>query len=554
MEAGTQKEEKTTDEKTDGDGNVGTVEEIQGVVIEVAFPDELPEIYNALEVELERYGGEDQEEETGTLVLEVQQHLGDDRVRAVARDATDGLSRGTKVRDTGGPITVPVGRETLGRIFNLLGETIDEGDEVETEERWPIHRPAPSVEDLTPTREILETGIKVIDLLAPYAKGGKVGLFGGAGVGKTVLIQELIRNIAEEHEGLSAFCGVGERSREGNDLWLEMKESGVIDRTVLVFGQMNEPPGARMRVALSGLTMAEYFREEGGQDVLLFIDNIFRFVQAGSEVSALLGRMPSQVGYQPTLETEMGQLQERITSTRQGSVTSVQAIYVPADDLTDPAPASVFAHLNATTVLSRSISEKGIYPAVDPLDSTSTILKPDIVGEEHFEVANQVREILQRYKELQDIIAILGIEELSDEDRLTVQRARKVERFLSQPFFVAEQFTGLEGKYVPVEQTVASFKEIIEGKHDDIPERAFLLKGTIDEVVEAARGAGAEEESSEAEGEDGDAENGDGDGNGGGESEATGESAGGGEESGREEQGKAADDEGNGDGNKDDER
>jgi F-type H+/Na+-transporting ATPase subunit beta len=554
MEAGTQKEEKTTDEKTDGDGNVGTVEEIQGVVIEVAFPDELPEIYNALEVELERYGGEDQEEETGTLVLEVQQHLGDDRVRAVAMDATDGLSRGTKVRDTGGPITVPVGRETLGRIFNLLGETIDEGDEVETEERWPIHRPAPSVEDLTPTREILETGIKVIDLLAPYAKGGKVGLFGGAGVGKTVLIQELIRNIAEEHEGLSAFCGVGERSREGNDLWLEMKESGVIDRTVLVFGQMNEPPGARMRVALSGLTMAEYFREEGGQDVLLFIDNIFRFVQAGSEVSALLGRMPSQVGYQPTLETEMGQLQERITSTRQGSVTSVQAIYVPADDLTDPAPASVFAHLNATTVLSRSISEKGIYPAVDPLDSTSTILKPDIVGEEHFEVANQVREILQRYKELQDIIAILGIEELSDEDRLTVQRARKVERFLSQPFFVAEQFTGLEGKYVPVEQTVASFKEIIEGKHDDIPERAFLLKGTIDEVVEAARGAGAEEESSEAEGEDGDAENGDGDGNGGGESEATGESAGGGEESGREEQGKAADDEGNGDGNKDDER
>jgi F-type H+/Na+-transporting ATPase subunit beta len=471
-------------------------------------------------------------------------------------DATDGLSRGTKVRDTGGPITVPVGRETLGRIFNLLGETIDEGDEVETEERWPIHRPAPSVEDLTPTREILETGIKVIDLLAPYAKGGKVGLFGGAGVGKTVLIQELIRNIAEEHEGLSAFCGVGERSREGNDLWLEMKESGVIDRTVLVFGQMNEPPGARMRVALSGLTMAEYFREEGGQDVLLFIDNIFRFVQAGSEVSALLGRMPSQVGYQPTLETEMGQLQERITSTRQGSVTSVQAIYVPADDLTDPAPASVFAHLNATTVLSRSISEKGIYPAVDPLDSTSTILKPDIVGEEHFEVANQVREILQRYKELQDIIAILGIEELSDEDRLTVQRARKVERFLSQPFFVAEQFTGLEGKYVPVEQTVASFKEIIEGKHDDIPERAFLLKGTIDEVVEAARGARDEEQSDEGEGEDGDAENGDGEGSqdseAKGDSEATGESAGGGEESGREEQGKAADDD-DGDQKKDDE-
>jgi F-type H+-transporting ATPase subunit beta len=489
-------------------GNVGTVEEIQGVVIEVAFPDELPEIYNALEVDIERYGDEERADEAGTgrLVLEVQQHLGDDRVRAVAMDATDGLARGTQVRDTGGPITVPVGRATLGRIFNLLGEPIDEGDEVEADDRWPIHRPAPSVEDLTPTREILETGIKVIDLLAPYAKGGKVGLFGGAGVGKTVLIQELIRNIAEEHEGLSAFCGVGERSREGNDLWLEMKESGVIDRTVLVFGQMNEPPGARMRVALSGLTMAEYFREEGGQDVLLFIDNIFRFVQAGSEVSALLGRMPSQVGYQPTLETEMGQLQERITSTRQGSVTSVQAIYVPADDLTDPAPASVFAHLNATTVLSRSISEKGIYPAVDPLDSTSTILKPDIVGEEHFAVANQVREILQRYKELQDIIAILGIEELSDEDRLTVQRARKVERFLSQPFFVAEQFTGLEGKYVPVEQTVASFKEIIEGKHDDIPERAFLLKGTIDQVVSEAGEATEEEEGEEGKSKDEDQE------------------------------------------------
>jgi F-type H+-transporting ATPase subunit beta len=505
MEAATQNEEKQDDRKSNGDGNVGTVEEIQGVVVEVAFkPDELPEIYNALEVKLERYGDEEREEEagTGTLVLEVQQHLGDDRVRAVAMDATDGLARGTDVRDTGGPITVPVGRETLGRIFNLLGDPIDEGGDVETEERWPIHRPAPSVEDLTPTREILETGIKVIDLLAPYAKGGKVGLFGGAGVGKTVLIQELIRNIAEEHEGLSAFCGVGERSREGNDLWLEMKESGVLDRTVLVFGQMNEPPGARMRVALSGLTMAEYFREEGGQDVLLFIDNIFRFVQAGSEVSALLGRMPSQVGYQPTLETEMGQLQERITSTRQGSVTSIQAIYVPADDLTDPAPASVFAHLNATTTLSRAISEKGIYPAVDPLDSTSTILKPDIVGEEHFQVANDVREILQRYRELQDIIAILGIEELSDEDRLTVQRARKIERFLSQPFFVAEQFTGLEGKYVPVDQTVASFKEILEGKHDDIPERAFLLKGTIDEVVEAAKGARQEEKKEKKEDSD----------------------------------------------------
>jgi F-type H+-transporting ATPase subunit beta len=461
VEAATESQEQQQESREDG--NVGTVEEVQGVVVEVAFPDEnLPEIYNALEVEREEVAGDSR------LVLEVQQHLGDDRVRAVAMDATDGLSRGVKVRDTGGPITVPVGEGTLGRIFNLLGDPIDEAGDVQYEDRWPIHRPAPSVENLTPTREIFETGIKVVDLLAPYAKGGKVGL--------------------------SAFCGVGERSREGNDLWLEMTESGVIDKTMLVFGQMNEPPGARMRVALSGLTMAEYFREQGGQDVLLFIDNIFRFVQAGSEVSALLGRMPSQVGYQPTLETEMGQLQERITSTRQGSVTSVQAIYVPADDLTDPAPASVFAHLNATTVLSRSIAEKGIYPAVDPLDSTSTILKPDIVGEEHFQVANQVREILQRYKELQDIIAILGIDELSDEDRLTVQRARKVERFLSQPFFVAEAFTGTEGKYVPVEETVRSFKEIIEGKHDDVPERAFLLKGSIDEVTEAARGVEAKEE------------------------------------------------------------
>src|SRR5215203_4386018 len=471
-------------------GNVGTVEEIQGVVIEVAFPEGLPEIYNALEVELDREGEEDG---AGRLVLEVQQHLGDDRIRAVAMDATDGLARGTKVTDTGGPITVPVGRETLGRIFNLLGEPIDEVGDVETEERWPIHRPAPNVEDLTPTREILETGIKVIDLLAPYAKGGKVGLFGGAGVGKTVLIQELIRNIAEEHEGLSAFCGVGERSREGNDLWLEMKESGVIDRTVLVFGQMNEPPGARMRVALSGLTMAEYFREEGGQDVLLFIDNIFRFVQAGSEVSALLGRMPSAVGYQPTLETEMGQLQERITSTREGSVTSVQAIYVPADDLTDPAPASVFAHLNATTTLSRAIAEKGIYPAVDPLDSTSTILKADIVGEEHYRTATEVQEVLQRYRELQDIIAILGIEELSDEDRLTVNRARKIERFLSQPFFVAEAFTGRDGIYVPVDETVRGFREILDGKHDDLPEQAFYMKGTIDQVVEDARSEGRQD-------------------------------------------------------------
>jgi len=471
VEAGTATKQKT-----------GRIEQITGVVIEAAFPEGLPEIYNAIEVDIEEKG------EKRTLVCEVQQHLGDDRVRAVAMDSTDGLARGSEVRDTGGPITVPVGEGTLGRIFNLLGETIDEGPEVQADTRWPIHRPAPNVEELSPTREIFETGIKVVDLLAPYAKGGKVGLFGGAGVGKTVLIQELINNIAQEHGGLSAFCGVGERSREGNDLWMEMKESGVIDKTMLVFGQMNEPPGARMRVALSGLTMAEYFREQGGQDVLLFIDNIFRFVQAGSEVSALLGRMPSQVGYQPTLETEMGQLQERITSTRRGSVTSVQAIYVPADDLTDPAPASVFAHLNATTVLSRSISEKGIYPAVDPLESTSTILKPDVVGQEHYEVATQVKEILQRYKELQDIIAILGIDELSDEDKLAVQRARKVERFLSQPFFVAEQFTGTGGKYVPVADTVRSFKEIVEGKHDDVPERAFLMKGTIDEVVEGSRG------------------------------------------------------------------
>jgi len=411
-------------------------------------------------------------------------------VRAVAMDATDGLSRGAEIRDTGGPITVPVGKATLGRIFNLLGEPIDGEGDVEAEERWPIHRDAPEVEDLTPSQEILETGIKVVDLLAPYAKGGKVGLFGGAGVGKTVLIQELIRAIASEHEGLSAFCGVGERSREGNDLWLEMKESGVLDSTMLVFGQMNEPPGARMRVALSGLTMAEYFFREQGQDVLLFIDNIFRFVQAGSEVSALLGRMPSQVGYQPTLESEMGQLQERITSTRKGSVTSIQAVYVPADDLTDPAPASVFAHLNATTVLSRSISEKGIYPAVDPLDSTSTILKASVLGDEHYNVATQVKETLQRYKELQDIIAILGIDELSDEDKLIVQRARKIERFLSQPFFVAEAFTGTPGTYVPVADTVRSFKEIVEGEHDDIPERAFYMKGTIDEVLEEVKGSG----------------------------------------------------------------
>jgi F-type H+-transporting ATPase subunit beta len=472
----------TTETETDTETATATgrIEEIQGVVIEATFPNgELPEIYNALTID--RGEGE-------LLTLEVQQHLGDDRVRCVAMDSTDGLARGMEVTDTGGPITVPVGNGTLGRIFNLLGEPIDLGGDVEYEERWPIHRPAPQVENLMPTTEMFETGIKVVDLLAPYAKGGKVGLFGGAGVGKTVLIQELINNLAQEHGGLSAFCGVGERSREGNDLWLEMKDSGVIDKTMLVFGQMNEPPGARMRVALSGLTMAEYFREKGGQDVLLFIDNIFRFVQAGSEVSALLGRMPSQVGYQPTLETEMGQLQERITSTRDGSVTSIQAIYVPADDLTDPAPASVFAHLNATTVLSRAISEKGIYPAVDPLDSTSTILKADILGEEHFTVANRVKEILQRYKELQDIIAILGIDELSDEDKLIVGRARRVERFLSQPFHVATAFTGVDGAYVPIAETIRGFKEIIEGQHDDVPESAFFLKGTIDDVVKAASG------------------------------------------------------------------
>src|SRR5436190_7252069 len=468
-------------------GNVGTVEQVTGVVVDVAFPGGLPEIYHALKIEVPEGDGR----QGIDLTLEVQQHLGDDRLKAVAMDATDGLRRGDKVVDTGGPITVPVGEETLGRIFNLLGEPIDEKEPVKGDDRWPIHRPAPEAEDLTPSQEILETGIKVIDLLEPYAKGGKVGLFGGAGVGKTVIIMELIHNIAQEHGGLSAFCGIGERTREGNQLYLEMQESGVIDKTMMVFGQMNEPPGARLRVGLSGLTMAEYFREAGGQDVLLFIDNIFRFVQAGSEVSALLGRMPSAVGYQPTLETEMGELQERITSTQKGSVTSVQAIYVPADDLTDPAPASVFAHLNATTVLSRGISEKGIYPAVDPLDSTSTILKAEILGEEHYNTATEVQEVLQRYKELQDIIAILGIDELSDEDKVTVARARKIERYLSQPFFVAEAFTGRDGVYVPVEETVRGFREILDGEHDDLPESAFYMKGTIDQVVEEASGSQA---------------------------------------------------------------
>jgi F-type H+/Na+-transporting ATPase subunit beta len=464
--------------------NVGQLIEIKGVVVDVVFPNRLPEIYSALRIT--RPDGSE-------LIAEVQQHLGDDRLRAVAMDSTDGLARGTDVVDTGGPISVPVGDGTLGRLWNVIGDPIDEKEPPPEMERWGIHRDPPEFQDLSPKVEIFETGIKVVDLIAPYVRGGKIGLFGGAGVGKTVLIQELIANLARVHSGVSVFSGVGERTREGNDLLLEMSEAElgdggkVIDKVALVFGQMNEPPGARLRVGLSGLTMAEYFRETGGQDVLLFIDNIFRFVQAGSEVSALLGRMPSAVGYQPTLETEMGELQERITSTRQGSVTSVQAIYVPADDLTDPAPASVFAHLNATTVLSRSISEKGIYPAVDPLDSTSTILKPGIVGEEHYRVATEVQEVLQRYKELQDIIAILGIDELSDEDKLTVQRARKIERFLSQPFFVAEQFTGRSGEYVPVEETVRGFAEIVEGKHDDIPERAFYMKGGIDQVVEDAR-------------------------------------------------------------------
>lgn len=460
------------------DGRVLTV---IGPVVDVEFPSEhLPDIYNALHVI-------DEKDQTVQLVLEAVQHIGDNVVRCVAMDATDGLVRGMRVVDTQSPIKVPVGQATLGRIFNVLGETIDEGEPVETEVYWPIHRSAPPLTEQETKTEILETGIKVIDLLAPYAKGGKVGLFGGAGVGKTVLIMELIRNIATEHGGYSVFAGVGERTREGNELWLEMQESGVLDKTTLVFGQMNEPPGARMRVALSALTMAEYFRDEEGRDVLLFIDNIFRFIQAGSEVSALLGRMPSAVGYQPTLATDVGQLQERITSTKRGSITSIQAIYVPADDYTDPAPATTFAHLDATTNLQRSIAELGIYPAVDPLTSTSRILDPRIVGEEHYRVARGVQEILQRYKELQDIIAILGMDELSDEDKLIVNRARRIQQFLSQPLFVAETFTGYEGRYVPRDETVRSFKEILEGKHDHLPEEAFRYVGSIDEAVERAK-------------------------------------------------------------------
>jgi F-type H+/Na+-transporting ATPase subunit beta len=463
--------------------HVGTIVEIKGVVVDAVFPGEMPAIYNALEIQVPAIEGETS---SRVLVAEVQQHLGDGRVRAIAMDATDGLARGVEVHDTGGPITVPVGEATLGRIFNVLGETIDNGDPVETEERWPIHRPAPEFEMLSPTTEIFETGIKVIDLLAPYVKGGKVGLFGGAGVGKTVLIMELINNIAQEHGGLSVFAGVGERTREGNGLYLEMKESGVISKTALMFGQMNEPPGARLRVGLSGLTMAEYFRDQLGQDVLLFIDNIFRFVQAGSEVSALLGRMPSAVGYQPTLATEMGQLQERITSTSKGSITSIQAIYVPADDLTDPAPAASFAHLDATTTLSRSIAERGIYPAVDPLDSRSNLLQRGTVSDDHYDTATSVQEVLQRYKDLESIIAILGMDELSDEDKVIVARARKVQQFLGQPFHVAEVFTGTPGKYVRLDDTIRGFQEILEGKYDDLPEQAFRLVGGIEEVVEAA--------------------------------------------------------------------
>ena len=456
----------------------GTVVQVIGPVLDIKFPDgQLPSLLNAIRVE---NGGK-------SLIVEVSQHIGDNVVRCIAMSSTDGLVRGAKAVDTGGPISVPVGRECLGRIFNLLGEPVDNLPAPETAERWPIHRDPPSYEEQQNTTEILETGIKVVDLICPYAKGGKIGLFGGAGVGKTVLIMELINNVAKQHGGLSVFTGVGERTREGNDLYNEMKESGVINKTALVYGQMNEPPGARMRVGLSGLTMAEYFRDKEHQDVLLFIDNIFRFTQAGSEVSALLGRMPSAVGYQPTLATEMGALQERITSTKEGSITSVQAVYVPADDLTDPAPATTFAHLDATTVLSRAISSLGIYPAVDPLDSTSRILSPDVVGQEHYEVARGVQQVLQRYKELQDIIAIMGMDELSEEDKSTVNRARKIQRFLSQPFTVAEQFTGMEGRYVPLKETIRGFKEILEGKHDDLPESAFLFKGTIDEVVAQAK-------------------------------------------------------------------
>jgi F-type H+/Na+-transporting ATPase subunit beta len=476
--------------------NVGKVVEVKGVVVDAVFPGELPEINNALQISVPAGDGSPGLD----LIAEVQQHLGDDRVRAVAMDSTDGLPRGVDVVDTGAPISVPVGKETLGRLWNVLGQPVDDGDPA-SGERWPIHRDPPAFRELSPKAEIFETGIKVIDLIAPFVRGGKIGLFGGAGLGKTVLIQELIHNVAEQHGGVSVFAGVGERTREGNDLWLEMEESGVIDRVALVYGQMNEPPGARLRVGLAGLTMAEYFRDEG-QDVLFFIDNIFRFVQAGSEVSALLGRMPSAVGYQPTLATEMGQLQERITSTRVGSVTSVQAIYVPADDLTDPAPANTFAHLDAFITLARSISEKGIYPAIDPLGSNSRALVRGVVTDEHYDTATRVQEVLQRYRDLQDIIAILGMDELSDEDKLVVQRARKLERFLSQPMFVAEVFTGQPGAYVKLEDTVEGFAEILDGKHDGLPEQAFYMVGTIDDAVAKAKTLAPEDEARpEAEGE-----------------------------------------------------
>ncbi len=464
-------------------GSIGRIVRIMGAVVDVAFPPgEQPEIYHALTVERPSTNGTDQR---GPLVLEVQQHLGNDWVRCVAMDTTDGLRRGMQVVDTGAPITVPVGEGTLGRIFNVLGQPIDLGGEVKADTYYPIHRPAPSFEEQITEVQVFETGLKVIDLIAPFTRGGKTGIFGGAGVGKTVIIMELIRNIAVEHGGVSVFAGVGERTREGTQLWMEMQESGVIDKTVMVFGQMNEPPGVRLRVGLTGLTMAEYFRDQG-MDVLLFIDNIFRFVMSGSEVSALLGRMPSAVGYQPTLATEMGELQERITSTRRGSITSMQAVYVPADDYTDPAPVTTFAHLDATIALERSLAAQGLFPAVDPLASTSRILDPRIVGEEHYEVAREVQRVLQRYKDLQDIIAILGIDELSEEDKLTVARARKIQRFLTQPMFVAAQFTGREGRYVPIRETVRGFKEILEGKHDDLPEQAFYMVGTIDEAVEVA--------------------------------------------------------------------
>jgi F-type H+-transporting ATPase subunit beta len=471
----------------------GRIVEIKGVVIDAVFPEGLPEIYHALRIDIPGQDGEG----ARALIAEVQQHLGDDRVRAVAMDSTDGLARGLEVHDTGGPISVPVGDVTLGRIWNVIGEPVDEKDAPKDAERWSIHRDPPLFTDLSPKIEVFETGLKVVDLLAPFIRGGKVGLFGGAGLGKTVLIQELIHNVAQEHGGVSVFAGVGERTREGNDLLIEMTESEVLDKVALVYGQMNEPPGARLRVGLSGLTMAEYFRDEG-QDVLLFIDNIFRFTQAGSEVSALLGRMPSAVGYQPTLATEMGQLQERITSTQHGSITSVQAIYVPADDLTDPAPANTFAHLDSSVVLTRTLVEQGIYPAVDPLDSFSRALQPGIVSEEHYTTATRVQEILQRYKDLQDIIAILGIDELSDEDKLVVSRARKIQRFLSQPNFVAEQFTGTPGEYVKIEDTIKGFQEIIDGKHDDLPEQAFYMVGTIENAVEKGRRLAGEEESPKA--------------------------------------------------------